>query len=756
MESFLVKGTVASVKRLGRHGTSVTIEQNRHRMEVFFEGYVACYGRDFVSCMCIEKGGKINAISKPIIELSRSDRTIFYALQDACKLPTMKIEEIISTFKMKAKGASLDLFEFLARLSERFVDCGDITALQEIHIPNCSDFLKKWHEKWNLRRLYALGFTKTLIRSVGMGTVELYERVTKNPYTFTMFDEKRVEDIAERVGRPLPQDMTGIMSNGFPEEYREKWFIGNYVLNVLKNGRLSISIQEAESLNEMAHEHIKADDIGDYGLHVDFERGHVEPICVYKDSMFVVDFFRNLLLEGSAPGVTDTFVVSITEAGFLCAEQVSAIVGACCAPLAVITGPAGSGKTTLTRYLLNFFRESKNPMLACSQTGKAVCNINRMAGEKIGFTIHKLLHNPDLYEEFTGTLIIDEATMVGLPLFARLLRALGSRIKHLVLIGDVNQLAAIEHGEVFAELIKTSRAPIYSLKETHRSRAHSGCEDGILANARNILEMDNMVFFPYENFQIVEGDIKTIKNVIRMLRDRGVNPSKVKILSPYREPINKINSMFQKIFFSSEKAFTDVDGNLWHEKDVVMCQKNSSACCGGIFNGQEGVIEKLDKLEGIPTAWIKMEGAPKALPVPYPLVPLKRNTYENKEEENSGDEECSADDMRLFVLGYCTTVHKSQGSEWDTVIGYVPSRERVGSFLDKNKLYTLITRAVRACWLVGCTRTIQMWASNKRYVRNNILRERVKDSLPLINLEANIEHEEEEYDEWADYDLDDY
>jgi exodeoxyribonuclease V alpha subunit len=377
----------------------------------------------------------------------------------------------------------------------------------------------------------------------------------------------------------------------------------------------------------------------------------------------------------------------------------------------IITGGPGTGKTTTVCSLIRLFRLKEEKVLLAAPTGRAAKRLSETTGEEAK-TLHRLLEFG--YTSGTGlhygrneerpleadVVIVDEVSMLDLPLFYQLLKAItpGTR---LILVGDQDQLPSVGPGSVLRDLITAGVVPLVRLKTVFRQQA----ESKIVTNAHRInkgvmpeLKGANDFYFlnAAEPTKIVEEIIRLV--TVRLPRYLQCDPlAEIQILSPMRKTITgveNLNTLLQKVLNaeSSSKPELYFGERIFRQGDKVMQIRNNYQKM--IFNGDMGRIVKIDPEEQLVTVAF---------------------TEEQEEHLVTYDYE----ELDELVLAYAISVHKSQGSEYPVVV--LPVTTQHFLLLQRNLFYTAITRAKKMVVLVGTKKALAIAVQNnkieKRYSR---------------------------------------
>ena len=385
---------------------------------------------------------------------------------------------------------------------------------------------------------------------------------------------------------------------------------------------------------------------------------------------------------------------------FLQEEQKQALLLALRHKVLVITGGPGTGKTTLLTHLLKLLRHLQIRFALAAPTGRAAKRMEEASGEEAK-TIHRLLeYNPrdggfQRTEENplpADVVIIDEASMVDLPLMDQLLRALDPKSR-LILLGDVDQLPSVGPGNVLRDLIESRAVPVATLRQIFRQAA----ESLIVVNAHRILE-GKALWLPDaaagKDFAFVARDgpeeiLAALKDLVQeQITGRLGEPSVhgVQVLTPMNRGLLgtiRLNEELQALLNPTGETVGSAGSRLRLGDRVMQLRNNYDK---GVFNGDLGQIVAVDKSAGQIT--VDFEGA--------------RIAYE-------------ADDLDELGLAYATSVHKSQGSEYPVVV--IPLHTSHYMMLHRSILYTAITRGKQRVILVGSRKAVALAMRNVRVER---------------------------------------
>lgn len=408
--------------------------------------------------------------------------------------------------------------------------------------------------------------------------------------------------------------------------------------------------------------------------------------------------------------------------------QINAISSCFKENISIITGGPGTGKTTIINTISKIYLDNGYNISLCAPTGRAAKRIEETTGIEAK-TIHRMLgYIPSSYDDIghfeynednpleTDLIIIDEMSMVDVVLFEKLLRGIKDNTR-LIIVGDVDQLPSVGAGNVLRDLINSEKIKYTKLVDIFRQSENSN----IIVNAHKInngqepiLNEKNSDFF----FLKTESPVITRNIVVDLISKRlpkayGYDFSKdIQILTQSRKGICgvfELNRLLQDILNPKNEETDEflVGNKLFRVNDKVMQTKNNYNLSFfdsdgeenfGVYNGDMGHIIFIDK----PSKKLTVEMDDKRL-IDYTL-----------------------EDLDNLELAYAITIHKSQGSEFKSVI--IPMFDGYRLLQTRNLLYTAITRAKENIVLVG-----------DKNVMNNMIRNNTINSR-YSNLENRIKH----------------
>jgi exodeoxyribonuclease V alpha subunit len=365
----------------------------------------------------------------------------------------------------------------------------------------------------------------------------------------------------------------------------------------------------------------------------------------------------------------------------------------------VITGGPGVGKTTIVNSILQIIRAGEAKILLCAPTGRAAKRLSETTGMQAK-TIHRLLEfDPKIFGFKRGKenplqadiVVVDESSMIDVVLMNQLLRAIPSAAA-LILVGDVDQLPSVGPGSVLADIIDSDVIPVVSLTEIFRQAASSK----IIVNAHRINqglmplkmekqeELTDFYFVPAETPEDI-GD-KVLQIVCERIPKRfGFDPIKdVQVLTPMNRGglgTRSLNIELQKRLNPNAGLRISKFGSDYGVGDKVIQTVNNYD--KEVFNGDIGQVIEMDLEES--ELLLEFDG---------------RSVVYNLNE------------LDEISLAYATSIHKSQGSEYAAVV--IPLSMQHYMMLERNLLYTGVTRGKNLVVVVGQPRALHMAINNKR------------------------------------------
>ena len=405
--------------------------------------------------------------------------------------------------------------------------------------------------------------------------------------------------------------------------------------------------------------------------------------------------------------------------------------------LLILTGGPGTGKTTTINAIIRYFEGEGAEIRLAAPTGRAAKRMTEATGYEAQ-TIHRLLELSGMPEDDregqpihfernaenpleTDVIIIDEMSMVDIHLIHSLLMAVTAGTR-LILVGDENQLPSVGPGNVLRDIIRSGQFPVVELKKIFRQAS----ESDIVVNAHKInkgeqVEINNKSrdFFFLKRY---DADI-IIRVVIALIQEKlpkyvEAKPFEIQVLTPMRKGllgVDRLNQILQRYLNppDASKKEKEIGQGLFREGDKVMQVRNNYQLEWeirgrygipiekgvGVFNGDTGIIKTIN--EFAETAEVEFEDGRWA--------------------------EYSFKQLDELELAYAVTIHKSQGSEYPAVI--IPLLSGPRMLMNRNLLYTAVTRARKCVTVVGSEETFRdMIRNEKQQRRYSSLDQRIQET----------------------------
>ncbi|OJF14828.1 exodeoxyribonuclease V alpha subunit [Couchioplanes caeruleus] len=376
----------------------------------------------------------------------------------------------------------------------------------------------------------------------------------------------------------------------------------------------------------------------------------------------------------------------------LAPEQEQAVRLALTSKVAVLTGGPGCGKSFTVRSIVELAAAKKAKILLVAPTGRAAKRLAELTGQTAA-TVHRLLKlqpgGEPTYDRDTpldvDLLVVDEASMLDLILANKLVKAVPPGA-HLLLVGDVDQLPSVGAGEVLRDLLAADPIPRVRLTQVFRQAADSGVVTNahrINAGKPPILQgMRDFFLFPCDDTEATAA--LTVEVACQRIPKRfGLDPRRdVQVLAPmHRGPAGAgaLNTLLQQQLTPSRDGMPErrVGGRVFRIGDkVTQIRNNYDNGQAGVFNGTVGVVTALSTDD-------------------------QSLTVRTDEDESI---DYDFDELDELAHAYAMTIHRSQGSEYPAVV--IPLTTSAWMMLQRNLLYTAITRAKKLVVLVGSRRAL--------------------------------------------------
>jgi exodeoxyribonuclease V alpha subunit len=564
------------------------------------------------------------------------------------------------------------------------------------------DLIKKsWEEQKAIKEIMMFlqsfdispSYALKIYRTYGANSVQI---VQDNPYQLT-YDVWGIGfKIADAIGKSV----------GFSEDHPKRIKSGIiYVLNEASGeGHVYLPMQE---LLKKCFEVLGVDLTDSLLLFREMEGENLLNIVdgnVYLSHYYEAE--RNIeykikTLRAGSSEYTEKEIKSIRLNAGYSEEQLEAIRNSLTHKILILTGGPGTGKTTALKGIIESYKQLKKNIMLAAPTGRAAKRMSEVIGIEAK-TIHRLLeYNPQdhlfMRDEDnpleTDLLVVDEVSMIDTLLMNNLISAVNLNTT-LVLVGDVDQLPSVGCGNILHDLIQSGIISTAMLTKIFRQAK----ESQIVVNAHKINRGEFPTILNNESsdfFFIQESDNSKIADVItelcqQRLPDKyGFDPMKdIQVLTPMYKGdagANNLNSKLHDVLNYNEVLLTRGEKSFKIGDKVMQLRNNYDK---DVYNGDIGLIQSIDmddqKLE------INFSGKI----VPYEFLEL--------------------DDI---TLAYAITVHKSQGSEYPCVIMPITTAHYI--MLQRNLLYTAVTRASKMMILVGSKQALAMAIGNKKSKKRN-------------------------------------
>ncbi len=454
-----------------------------------------------------------------------------------------------------------------------------------------------------------------------------------------------------------------------------------------------------------------------------------ETDAVYLPYLFKTEeFIAKKLLQLNVPPAAEAWDLNRWQKHVkmeLSKEQQQAVTLSLTNGVSIITGGPGTGKTTIIRCILDLMQDKGYAVELAAPTGRAAKRMNEATGCDAR-TIHRLLEyipgegfqrnaeNPLIAD----MVIVDEMSMVDAPLMFALLKAL-TKGTRLVLVGDRDQLPPVGCGNVFSDALASETLPYFRLTEIFRQAQQSN----IVRNAHLINSGRMPILVDHDSdflFEEIPNPDRIQARLVELIRREYARLGTsdplmdIQVLVPMKTGmlgVAELNRLLQSILNppSQMKVEYTAGSTLFREGDKIMQIKNNYKTewrrrmkngayedGSGVFNGDFGTILRLDPRE-------------KSAVIAFDDGRIADYAFAQFEE---------------IDLAYCITIHKSQGSEFHTVL--MPLAGGPMPLLTRNLLYTAVTRAKKVVYCIGRSDTISRMVWNaKRSERNTGLKERL-------------------------------
>lgn len=658
----------------------------------------------------------------------------------------VSIERYLGSGAIKGVGAALagrivkkfreDTFRIIEEEPERLAEVKGISERKAREIAVQAE------EKKDLRRamiyLQKYGISTTL-------AAKIYQQYGRNVYHIIEENPYRLADDVAGVGFKTADEIAAKVGIHTDSDYRIRSGIFYTLMQSIGEGHVYL-LKDALTWRAGKLLEVEIDNIEKYLMDLAMEKKVVlkeaeDGVRVYSSRFYYMELNvakmlhdLNISEEVSRERLLERLGKIEDATGlFLDEMQRKAVMEAAKQGILVLTGGPGTGKTTTINAMIRLFESEGMTILLAAPTGRAAKRMTETTGYEAS-TIHRLLEvsgNPE--EETIGgfqrneenpldtdVLIIDEMSMVDLPLMNALLKAVmpGTR---LILVGDQNQLPSVGPGSVLKDIIASGCFPVVMLTKIFRQAG----ESDIVVNAHKINRGEPVILdnksrdFFFLKRQEPNVIISVMLTLIQKKLPKYVNAGiyDIQVMTPMRKGllgVERLNQILQQYLNppSPEKSEREYADRLFREGDKVMQIKNNYQLewkiqtkygltvdkGQGVFNGDMGVVREINTYEETITVEYDEH---RQVVYPYSM-------------------------MDELELAYAITVHKSQGSEYPAVV--IPLLQGPRQLYHRNLLYTAVTRAKKCVTLVGSEAVFQeMIRNNQDQKRNTSLAERIRE-----------------------------
>ena len=669
------------------------------------------------------------------------------------KMPedAMAMERYIGSGAIKGIGAAL-----AARIVRRFgadtlriveEEPERLAEIKGISEKKAREIAAQMEEKADMRK--AMMFLQKYGISLNLGA-KIYQKYGDSVYSVLQENPYRLADDISGVGFKIADEIAGRIGIHTDSDYRIKSGMMYTLLQATGEGHVYLPKEE---LFQRSSELLGVDvsymekhlmDLSMERKVIQKEEG--ETVLVYPSRFYYLELnTARMLRELNIDCPEDEAFVQRRiaqiekETGTTLDEmQKKAVTEAAGHGLFILTGGPGTGKTTTINAIIRFFEGEGSELRLAAPTGRAAKRMTEATGYEAQ-TIHRLLELNGMPEEErqgqavhfernaenpleADVIIIDEMSMVDIQLMHSLLLAVTAGTR-LILVGDENQLPSVGPGNVLRDIIRSGEFPVVELKKIFRQAS----ESDIVVNAHKINRGEQVTLSNKSSdfffLKRQDADI-IIRVVIALIQEKlpryvEAKPFDIQVLTPMRKGllgVERLNQILQRYLNPPEpsKKEKEYGQGLFREGDKVMQIRNNYQLEWeirgrygipvdkgvGVFNGDTGILKTINEFSE--TAEVEFEDGRCA--------------------------EYSFKQLEELELAYAVTIHKSQGSEYPAVV--IPLLSGPRMLLNRNLLYTAVTRARRCVTIVGSEETFrEMIKNEKQQRRYSSLDIRLKEEL---------------------------
>ena len=669
------------------------------------------------------------------------------------KMPedAMAMERYLGSGAIKGIGAAL-----AARIVRRFgadtlriveEEPERLAEIKGISEKKAREIAAQMEEKADMRK--AMMFLQKYGISLNLGA-KIYQKYGDSVYSVLQENPYRLADDISGVGFKIADEIAGRIGIHTDSDYRIKSGMMYTLLQATGEGHVYLPREE---LFRRASELLGVDAsyMEKHLMDLSMERKVIqkeegEKILVYPSRFYYLELNTARMLRElnvHCPEDEDFVQRRIAqiekETGTTLDEmQKKAVTEAAGHGFFILTGGPGTGKTTTINAIIRFFEGEGSELRLAAPTGRAAKRMTEATGYEAQ-TIHRLLELNGMPEEEkqgqavhfernaenpleADVIIIDEMSMVDIQLMHSLLLAVTAGTR-LILVGDENQLPSVGPGNVLRDIIRSGEFPVVELKKIFRQAS----ESDIVVNAHKINRGEQVTLSNKSSdfffLKRQDADI-IIRVVIALIQEKlpryvEAKPFDIQVLTPMRKGllgVERLNQILQRYLNPPDpsKKEKEYGQGLFREGDKVMQIRNNYQLEWeirgrygipvdkgvGVFNGDTGILKSINEFSE--TAEVEFEDGRCA--------------------------EYSFKQLEELELAYAVTIHKSQGSEYPAVV--IPLLSGPRMLLNRNLLYTAVTRARRCVTIVGSEETFrEMIKNEKQQRRYSSLDIRLKEEL---------------------------